>query len=649
MQGSNTHTLPRGGKSTRGQTLVLPARPLPLVSLLAGLLLGGCQALQSPPPSPELPAAVKEATELLHKPTPTPTVPAATASAPAPASTLRPEPSADPEPLFDVSVADAPIRSVLEGVVAGTPFSLVVDPKVEGSLSLNLKRVTVSETMEIICRTRNLDCQRIRRGFVVLPNQSTSRLYQIHYPDMNRTGASSLRVASGQSQSTTTSSSTSVAQSQTQQQNPIGTQLDTGFHSDFWQELTDVLCATLGITQTGTGSTSSSGSTASGTTAQGGGGTTNPSATNTSGANPAMATITATGTRLVCAGVNPGDSQERNVSVSRQTGLVSIRALPSELRRIDAILERMQAILERQVILEAKIVEVQLNSGFQSGINWATFLRAGADKGITIGQTGGGTLLGAPGAPSNLKGAISGSLPAGTPYSNFNGTPFQVPYSAFGGIMGMSVQLHDFQGFLELLETQGKVHVLSSPRISTLNGQKAVIKVGTDDYYPINVQKEYVTSGTNTTPVTNFTLAQFFSGVSLDVVPRIGEDGTITMHIHPAIARVSDKATPLGGETYNLASNSTRESDSVVRARSGEIVVIGGLMTEESQQNGAQIPLLGSLPGIGALFGQKRDQTIKTELVILIKPTVVALERPPTITTIGAGSPQPATPLREWN
>ncbi|MBF0152925.1 MAG: secretin N-terminal domain-containing protein [Magnetococcales bacterium] len=607
----------------------------PLICGLAALWLAGCQSLL---PSPELQKEVEEAKGLLQqqqqqKQTPPPE----TAAAPHTLPPVGKEAEAEAEPLFDIQVTDVPVRSVLEGVVSGTPYSLVMDPKVDGTTSLNLKQVTVSETVEVVCRMQRFDCQKIRRGFMVFPNQVTTRLFQVHYPDMNRNGSSSLRVASGQSQTSSTTS-TSTSQSQSQQQNTIGTQLDTTFHSDFWQELTDVLCATLGLHQTGAGtSTSSPGQNpgSASTSGQGSGSTGSTSGLTSSQASTLSSAGGSSATRLACSGTS-NDGMERSIGISRQTGLIAARALPSELHRLEKILERMQNILERQVVLEAKVVEVQLNSGSQSGINWASLIRTGANKGITFGQTGGGTLLTPPGSPSNLS-SVRGVLPIGQlPQSSAIPTPLQVPYSAFGGIMGVGIQLHDFQGFLELLESQGKVHVLSSPRISTLNSQKAVIKVGTDDFYVTNVVQ--VAATTTSAASTNFSIAQFFSGVALDVVPRIGEDGTITMHIHPAIARVTGKPTPLGNESFNLASNATRESDSIVRARSGEIVVIGGLITEEFQQDNDQVPFLGSLPWIGTFFGQKRDQKSKTELVILIKPTIIESPAPSTTTT-----------SREWN
>ncbi|MBF0136952.1 MAG: secretin N-terminal domain-containing protein [Magnetococcus sp. DMHC-1] len=618
-----------------------------MTRLLCGTLalwLHGCQSIL---PSPELEKEIQEARNMARQQVQPPesinkevqesrdisrqqaqppeaTIPATPThqtSRTAPPPAVIPE----PEPLFDIQVTEAPVRSVLEGVVAGTPYSLVLDPKVSGTISLNLKQVTISETVQAICRLQNFDCRLMRQGYMIFANQLTSKVFQVHYPDMDRKGSSSLRVSSGQNSSSSSSSSSSTSQTSQQQnssaQNASGTQLDTTFSSDFWQELTDVLCMTLGINKSGT-STTGQGSGTSLASGQGAGATT----TSTQGGGSTSAsTGSGSGGKYSCSGSN--DGLERNVSISRQTGLVMVRALPSELLRVESIINRMKNTLERQVVLEAKFIEVELNSGFESGINWSSLVRTGSGKSITVGQTGGGSLLTPMERPSDMitmlppPGTVTatnwnnhGTLPQGTP-------GFQIPYSAFGGVLGVGIQLRDFQGFLELLESQGKVHVISSPRIATLNSQKAVIRVGADDFFVTGIQREAATA--NSAGSTNFILSQFFSGVALDVVPRIGEDNVVTMHIHPTIARATTRERQIGGQNFPLANSATRESDSIVRARSGEIVVIGGLMTEENRQERAQVPILGNLPVIGSFFGQNRDQKVKTELVILIKPTII--------------------------
>jgi MSHA biogenesis protein MshL len=296
-----------------------------------------------------------------------------------------------------------------------------------------------------------------------------------------------------------------------------------------------------------------------------------------------------------------------------------VRGLPSELREAAAYLADVQDSMTRQVILEAKVIEVVLSDGFQAGINWAALGKPASGQEILIGQTGGGTLFGENGV-SEIAGQTGNLDP-----NNLSQVSNALT-SAFGGVFSAAVSMNDFTAFIELLESQGDVQVLSSPRVSTVNNQKAVIKVGTDEFFVTDISSTTVV-GTAATTSPNVTLTPFFSGIALDVTPQISREGDVILHIHPTVSEVTDqrKDLTLGGDTQSvpLALSTVRESDSIVRARSGQIVVIGGMMQESSQNMRGQVPLLGDVPVIGRLFRQQRRMTRKTELVILLRPIVV--------------------------
>ena len=198
--------------------------------------------------------------------------------------------------------------------------------------------------------------------------------------------------------------------------------------------------------------------------------------------------------------------------------------------------------------------------------------------------------------------------------------------SAFGGAFSIAVAASRFAAFIELLETQGNVHILSSPRISTVNNQKAVIKVGSDEFFVTDVSSTTVT-GTATTTSPDIELTPFFSGIALDVTPQISEHGDVVLHIHPSISQVRDqtKNVTVGGEvqTLPLAFSTIRETDTVIRATSGQLVVLGGLMEDVERDNTAGVPLLSRVPGLGRAFRHEQDSTRKRELVILLRPTIV--------------------------
>jgi MSHA biogenesis protein MshL len=328
-----------------------------------------------------------------------------------------------------------------------------------------------------------------------------------------------------------------------------------------------------------------------------------------------------------------GSGDGRNVIVNSQSGVIVVRALPAELRSVESFLKSMQLIVERQVVLEAKIIEVALRDTSATGINWAAFRDRNTDAavgvirpGSTIGNTG-------PLATPTAR-APDGSL---NPESNLTATLGAAASLAAGGgvpgmVFGLALQSSNFAALLAFLETQGSVNVLSSPRVATINNQKAVLKVGTDDFFVTNVSTTSTTSGTGTTISPTITTQPFFSGIALDVTPQIDENNNIILHIHPQVSVVVAKRTvvdlgALGSFVLPLASSSINETDTIVRVQDGNIVAIGGLMKQETIIDRAQVPGAGDVPGAGNLFRQRAASTTKSELVILLKPTIVHSDR----------------------
>ncbi len=456
-----------------------------------------------------------------------------------------------PEARFDLAVNNAPAAQVFMGLVENTPFGMVVHADVTGTLSLNLKNVTVDEAMLAIRRVYGFEFTREGgRYYVHGRGGLQSRVFPVNYLNLTRRGKSDTRVTSGElTQSTTGGASGGAGAASSERVSSI--RVETDSQADFWKELKESLTTLIG---------------------------------------------TEAGRQLV---VNP------------QASMVIVRAMPDELRLIEEYLGVTQLTLNRQVILEAKIIEVELSDGFQTGINWA---RAGTS---TFSQTGGGTALGGSGLSDN---AGSGGTLLGT-------LPNNLATSAFGGVFSVATNAGNFSAFIELLKTQGSVHVLSSPRVSTVNNQKAVIKVGGDEFFITGITNTPIATGTSTVFSTEVKLTPFFSGIALDVTPQIDDSGNIILHIHPSVSEVEqrDKSYTINGlnSTLPLAASTIRESDNVVRAASGQIIVIGGLMKEGTSEDDASVPFLGDIPILGNLFKHKRITRIKKELVIMLKPTIV--------------------------
>ncbi|WP_246128970.1 pilus (MSHA type) biogenesis protein MshL [Colwellia demingiae] len=293
-----------------------------------------------------------------------------------------------------------------------------------------------------------------------------------------------------------------------------------------------------------------------------------------------------------------GTGEGRSVIVSPQAGLVTVRALPQELTAVKKFIAATESHLHRQVIIEAKIMEVTLNDDFQQGIKWNKVLDQVGSADIVYSTTG------------NVVGNVISNT--------------------IGGVntMAFSKQTSgsDFSGVIELLQTQGNVQVLSSPRITATNNQKAVIKVGEDEYFVTEVSST-TTTGTSTTTTPEVELTPFFSGIALDVTPQISKDGSVILHVHPSvtITEEQNKTIQIGSELLilPLAQSSVRESDTIIRANSGEVVVIGGLIETYNIDIESKTPILGDIPYLGELFKNKSQKSQKRELVIMLKPIVV--------------------------
>ncbi len=290
-----------------------------------------------------------------------------------------------------------------------------------------------------------------------------------------------------------------------------------------------------------------------------------------------------------------GKAQGRYVIVSPQASLVTVHALPSEIAALKDFLRQSEESLQRQVILEAKIIEVTLKDEYQQGVNWTEVLGHIGSTDITFGTS----------AVGQIGNSISTDL---------------------GGLTNVVFKNADFSGVISLLQTQGDVQMLSNPRVTATNNQKAVIKVGEDEYFVTEVSSTTVT-GNATTTSPEIELTPFFSGIALDVTPQIDKFGSVILHVHPSVTQTEEqnKVVTLNNQDYvlPLAQSNIRESDTVIRAGSGEIVIIGGLMQTITTDEESKTPLLGDIPVLGNLFKSIRKRQDKKELIILIKPTVV--------------------------
>ncbi|MEE9693129.1 pilus (MSHA type) biogenesis protein MshL [Aeromonas hydrophila] len=464
-----------------------------------------------------------------------------------------------PEPRLRIAAHDVDAVEFFGSLFKGSRYSVAVHPGVAGQISVELKDVTLTEVLAVVGDMYGFDVQRKGNVFHVYPAGLRTETIPVNYLMMSRRGLSRTSVSTGGvtandnngnsnsfdnangSNNSTSNSNRSSNGSLNSDSN--GTRIETDTNSDYWTDLRDTLQTLIGS----------------------------------------------------------GDG--RAVITSPQAGLVTIRAYPKELKAVREFLNQSESHLKRQVVLEARILEVALNEGYEQGVDWSGLSASwDGNKGIT----GGGSA-----APSQLP-----------------TTPNQI-FSALGGGAGFKISDGNFNVAVNLLKTQGDVNTLSSPRVTATNNQKAVIKVGTDEYFVTNASTTITTTSTGTDKTPNVELTPFFSGIALDVTPQIDEEGKVLLHIHPSVIdteeqqKTIDMGTSGGTLQLPLAKSSIRESDTVVQANNGDIIVIGGLMKTDKQEIVSKVPLLGDIPWVGEAFTNRRESTKKVELVILLKPTVV--------------------------
>ncbi len=440
--------------------------------------------------------------------------------------------SVAPARRFDIAARDVDAREFFAALGSQHNVSIAVHPDVTGTITLNLRRVTLPEILDAISGLYGYGIEQRSGVYQVYANGVRSRTFNVNYLMLSRNGQSQTAISGSSLGSSDEDSNTGGS----------STRINTESNNDFWSDLESALG------------------------------------------------------RLI------GNEEGRVVVTNPQAGLVTVRAAPDELALVDDFLTRAERQLKRQVILEARIVEVELNDGYEQGIEWNNLSANSRSGQVATGNTA----VTYPGFLSPLSDLLGG----GAVFTYTDG---------------------NFDAVVNLLQTQGEVNTLSNPRVTTSNNQKAVIKVGTDEYFVTDFSIETETNndgGTNRIyPEPKY--KPFFSGISLDVTPQIGEDNRILLHIHPAVVEVEEdlKLLPLDNNVtipLNFAKSTVRESDTVVEAASGEVIIIGGLMQEKQTEQETAIPLISEIPVLGNLFKNRNLATQKSELVIMLRPVVVA-------------------------
>lgn len=526
----------------------------------------------------------------------------------------QPRPGRTKAEVYSVSVHNLAIRDLLFALARDARLNLDVHPDLTGTVSINAIDQTITEILDRAAMQVDMRYEMEGRNLFVMPDAPVLRHYRVDYPNVSREARSSVSASSSVGGSGAgNSSSSSMANTS---------------NNRFWDTLTqnirDLLRETDKFVPEGsnTGQQASQAASAANQgaqtifNAQGGVNQTSTGATgNLSGQSSRSAGLTSVnGSASTSERTTLRFREAASVIANPETGVLSVRASFRQHLRIREFMDRVMLSAGRQVMIEATIVEVNLSDQYQQGINWTVFRR---------------------GLPLFQLGPAGGDMPSGVPMSGVipSMAAFTPTYTSASGLTQISAALR-------LLESFGNAKVLSSPKISALNNQAALLKV-TEDIVYFTIDTNYV--GATSTSAGTLTVTSRPNTVSvgfvMSVMPQVGESDQVTLILRPTLSRVAgyvnDPAVSInlalarasGADVPEVVSRvpqiQTRELESVIKVRSGDTAVLGGLMRENFTSNTDQTPGLGNVPGLGELFKYKSRDNGKSELVIFLRPTVV--------------------------
>jgi MSHA biogenesis protein MshL len=494
----------------------------------------------------------------------------------------QPKPAARPE-TYSVVVNNVRVQELLFALARDARLNVDIHSDITGAVTLNAIDQTLPQLLTRIARQVDMRYEIDGQNLIVMRDTPFLRVYRIDYVNMARDARSVAAVATqvtgglvgaagGENNSTARINSVSA--------NKFWDTLVSNI-KEILQETDKVLPAAAAAAPAAAASTV--------TPAQ-------PGATPPAASAPPPSATASSGTTF---------REAASVIANPETGILNIRATSRQHEKVQEFVDLVMTNAKRQVLIEATVVEVQLNNQYQRGIDWQ---RVRSDA----------SAIGVPGFGTGRSGVEFGQTSSGTP-AGINTNAF-----VFGGAVGSL----NFNFAFRLLESFGDVRVLSSPKISVLNNQTAVLKV-VDNLVYFTIKAD-TTQNVNTTLTTfTTTLNSVPVGFILSLVPQISDTDSVVLNLRPTISRkIGDIPDPnpalaQAGVASLIPVIQTREMESVLRLQSGQVGVLGGLMQDASSTTEDSIPGVRDLPGLGVLLGQRRDSNQKTELVIFLRPMVI--------------------------
>ena len=550
------------------------------------------------------------ATESRRGPAPAPLQTPGTAPADAPlqpnaAPFMPPAPrQAGKTDTFTLTVNDVGVTEVLFELARDAKLSLDISPGVHGNVTLIAVDQTLHQILSRIADQVDMRYEFSGSTLVVRADTPVERIYKIDYVNIERESKAASNIAT-QIQAASGAVATSGGSGGEASNNNSTSALNSVSRNQFWTTLIANVKALVGD------STVPGAPPAANTAAP-------PVASTPAPAGPASASNASAMPRV---SVVP----KSLVIANPETGLLVVRATARQHDKVQEFLDIVLRSARRQVLIEATIAEVQLSDQYQQGINWQKF-----GSGIL-------SAVQQPLGPAPLPGgSIPGSGPGGLVFPTQTTSGTGTPNPSLLVLQAVSSSPGSFLGNLSvavsLLESFGKVRVLSSPQLSVLNNQTAFLKVVDNRiYFTIGVQITPGNSLTGTAAIVTYTStpATVPVGFVMSVTPAVDEAGMVMMDVRPTISRIigyvndPNPALAQANVVSKIPEIQTREIESLLRVKSGDIAVMGGLMQDAVNNLSDEVPVLGQIPYLGNLFKNKNDTHTKSELVIFMRPVVI--------------------------
>lgn len=462
--------------------------------------------------------------------------------------------------LLSFTLNNADIQETLLALSKESGLNFVVDPDIEGQVTVDLKKVTVEEALDSLLTPLGLE-YKIRGKFIrVSKPKMETRVFSLNYAITKRKSTGELTVSGGVAEtgndnnsygSSSSSSSSSGGGDDGDEESKSS--IETESETDLWADIQDGLATIIfGVSES----------------------------SDTEGYR-------------VGGSWSRADDEGRRLVGNPLSGTIMITAYPHQLAKAAEFLETVEGSVQRQVLIHAKIMEIKLSDGYEMGIDWGYVTKTND---------------------------VSGTLP---PWDIPDGVDAPSVLQNFNpglGYFQIGIANEYFNLLIDAMAAQGQINMLSSPRLCTLNNQKAMIKVGREEvFFEIDTETQFVDGSSRvieTTETRTITI-----GVILDVTPQISSDGYITMSIHPSVSELAGEAESRLGDTAPIVD--VREVDTIIRVQEGQTIVIGGLIKDKIEEHIMSIPFLGDIPYVGSLFRHTKQNKQKTELVILLTPTLM--------------------------